>query len=301
MNDILNREGSTTLEHKLIAATARPTNVSHKSWLFGACKHICLLLLLLVIIYPFLTMILSSLKTQFEILRNPLHFFPTHFSFEAYVGIWDRLPFLLFYKNTVIFAGSVMILSVFFDCLSGYAFARMRFKGRKILFLIVLSTMMVPFQVIMIPFFIQMSKMGLIDSYIGLILPRATSAFGIFMMRQFFLTLPQELEEAARIDGCTEFRIFRTIMLPLCKPAIISLGIILLMNNWNDLLYPMLLTNSNEMRPIQAGIALMMGRYAIEYNYVLAGSFLALLPILVIYIFAQRFFIQGIAMSGLKG
>jgi multiple sugar transport system permease protein len=245
-------------------------------------------------------MLLSSLKTEYEILRNPLHFLPAHFSFEAYAGIWDRLPFLLFYKNTVIFAGSVMILSVFFDCLSGYAFARMRFKGRNILFLIVLATMMVPFQVIMIPFFIQMSKMGLIDTYTGLILPRATSAFGIFMMRQFFLTLPQELEEAARIDGCSEFRIFRTIMLPLCKPAIISLGIILLMNNWNDLLYPMLLTNSNEMRPIQAGIALMMGRYAIEYNYVLAGSFLALLPILVVYIFAQRYFIQGIAMSGLK-
>lgn len=263
--------------------------------------HLLLALLAAIVLYPFLAMIFNSFKPQAEILQSPANFLPHTFSLEAYTDIWGRLPFLLFYKNTVIFAGAVTILSLFFDCLAGYAFARLRFRGRNAMFLIVLSTMMIPFQVIMIPFFIELSKMGLIDTYAGLILPRATSAFGIFLMRQFFLTLPKELEEAARVDGCNEFRIFSSIMLPLCKPAFYSLGIILLMNNWNDLLYPMLLTNSNEMRPIQAGIALMMGKYVVEYNYVLAGSLLALLPILIAYAFAQRFFIQGIAMTGLKG
>lgn len=268
---------------------------------FSLCKHIFLLALMISVLYPFLAMIFSSFKSEAEIMTDPIGFFPDKFSLEGYFGIWNRIPFMMFYKNTIIFAGAVTAISLFLDSLAGYAFARLRFRGSNVLFLIVLSTMMIPFQVIMIPLFLEVFKLGLMDTYWGLILPRATSAFGIFMMRQFFLTLPKELEEAARVDGCNEFRIYGRIMLPLCIPAFLSLGIFIMMGNWNDLLYPMLLTNSNEMRPIQAGIALLMGRYSLEVNYILAGSCLALLPILVAYAFAQKYFIKGIAMTGLKG
>jgi multiple sugar transport system permease protein len=265
-----------------------------------AVKHGLLLLLAAVVLYPFIWLLFSSLKSDAEFLGAPTTLLPATFTVEAYTGVWSRIPFLAFYKNTVIFAGSVTLISLLFDSMAGYAFARLRFKGRNVLFILVLSTMMIPFQVIMIPLFVEIYKLGMIDTYWGLIIPRATSAFGIFMMRQFFLSLPRDLEEAARIDGCSEIRIYRSIMLPLCKPAFASLGIFHLMANWNDLLYPMLITSSNEMRPIQAGIALLVGKYMTEYNYVMASSWLALLPILVAYLFAQRYFIKGIAMTGIK-
>jgi len=185
--------------------------------------------------------------------------------------------------------------------MSGYAFARLHFKGRNSLFVLVLCTLMVPFQVTMIPIFIEIFKMGLINTYLGLVLPRASNAFGIFMMRQFFLTLPKDLEEAGRIDGCNEFRIFWRIMLPLCKPALISLCIFHFMYNWNDLLYPLLLTTTNEMRPIPAGLALFMGQHVIEYSVLMAGATIALAPIITAYIISQKYFIKGIAMTGLKG
>jgi len=255
----------------------------------------------LIVVYPFAWMVLTSFKPESAIVKYPPTLFAKTYTFEAYKGIWNRILFPLYFKNSIIFAGCVTIISLLFDSMSGYAFARLQFRGRNVLFVLVLCTLMVPFQVTMIPLFIEIFKMGLINTYLGLVLPRASNAFGIFMMRQFFLTLPKDLEEAGRIDGCNEFRIFWRIMLPLCKPALISLFIFHFMYNWNDLLYPLLLTTTNEMRPIPAGLALFMGQHVIEYSILMAGATIALAPIITAYIISQKYFVKGIAMTGLKG
>ncbi|HEX7712776.1 MAG TPA: carbohydrate ABC transporter permease, partial [Bacillota bacterium] len=221
-------------------------------------------------------------------------------TFLQYLKVWDSIPLLRFCLNTVIFAGSATLLSVLFDSMAGYAFARINFKGKNILFALVMITMMVPFQVIMIPLFIEVFKLGLLNNYLGLILPRATSAFGIFMMRSFFVSLPKELEEAARIDGLNEYRIYGSIMLPLCKPALLTLIVFHFMNNWNDLLYPLMLTSSTEMRTLSAGLAMFVGQRVIEYGPTLAAAVISILPLLMVYLISQKYFIQGIATTGMK-
>lgn len=253
------------------------------------------------VIYPLLWMLVSSLKYEYDIFRFPPALFAPRYTLEHYVDVWRRLPLLRFFVNTIVFAGCVSLLSVFLDAMAGYAFARFRFRGRDTLFTLVLITMMVPFQVLMIPLFLEVYKLGLLNTYAGLVLPRATSAFGIYMMRSFFVTLPKELEEAARIDGLSEFGIFRKIMLPLCTPALLSLGIFHLVMNWNDLLYPLMLTSTAEMRTLPAGLATFVGQNVIEYGPTLAGTVLSVLPLVVAYAFAQRHFIRGIALSGIKG
>ena len=241
-------------------------------------SKILLIALLVIILYPFIWMLCSSFKTEADIMSYPPKLFWRAFTTEAYENIWARIPFLRYYGNTLLFAGGVTIISLTFDTMAGYAFARLRFKGKNFLFALVLVTLMIPFQVIMIPLFYEMFKLNLLNTFIGLILPRATNAFGIFMMRQFFVSLPKGLEEAARLDGCSEFTIFRKIML-----------------------YPLILTTRTEMRTLPAGLATFMGTHVIEHNVLMAGGVLAILPIFIAYCFAQKYFVQGIAMTGMKG
>ncbi len=264
-------------------------------------RNIFLIILVAITVYPFIWMVVTSFKFEGDIVKFPPALWANRFTFEAYQGIWRRIPFLLFYKNSLIFAGGVTVFSLLFDSMAGYAFARLRFKGKNVLFILVLSTLMIPFQVTMIPLFVELFKFNILNTYWGLILPRATNAFGIFMMRQFFITLPKDLEEAARVDGCSEFGIYRKIMLPLCMPALASLGIFHFMFNWNDLLYPLLFTNTVEMRPLPAGLALFMGQHVIEYAILMAGSCLAIAPLFFAYMFSQKYFTKGIAMTGIKG
>lgn len=272
-----------------------------KKLTFGKISYkIIMLLVVILIMFPFFWLLVSSFKFEKDIISFPPSVFADKYTFENYIQVWSTIPLLDYIKNTVIFAGGVVITSVFFDSLAAYAFARMQFKGRTILFYLVLLSMMIPFQVFMIPLFIEVNKLNMIDSYIGLILPRMTSAFGIFMMRSFFVSLPKDLEEAARVDGLNEFKIFFKIMLPLCKPAMLTLAIFTLMNNWNDLLYPLLLTNAAEMRTLPAGLALFTGQNISFYGPVMAGAVISMLPLLIVYIFAQKYFVQGVAMSGLK-
>lgn len=264
-------------------------------------QYTLLIALFVIILYPFIWMLFSSFKTEADIMSWPPKLVWREFTTEAYENIWERIPFLRYYGNTLLFAGGVTIVSLTFDTMAGYAFARLQFKGRNFLFALVLATLMIPFQVIMIPLFYEMFKLNLLNTYIGLILPRATNAFGIFMMRQFFVSLPKGLEEAARLDGCSEYKIFSNIMLPLCKPAVISLAIFHFMYNWNDLLYPLILTTRTEMRTLPAGLATFMGTHVIEHNVLMAGGVLTILPIFIAYCFAQKYFVQGIAMTGMKG
>lgn len=263
-------------------------------------RTISMLVILLVIAFPFLWLIISSFKHEKDIISFPPRIFADSYTLDNYIKVWTTIPLLDYFKNTVIFAGGTVITSVFFDSLAGYAFARMRFKGKSVLFYFVLLTMMIPFQVFMIPLFIEVNLLGMLDTYAGLIIPRMTTAFGIFMMRSFFITLPDSLEEAARIDGLSEFNIFLKIMLPLSKPTLLSLGIFTLMNSWNDLLYPLILTSSSKMRTLPAGLALFTGQNISFYGPVMAGTVISMLPLLVVYIFAQKYFVQGTAMSGMK-
>ncbi|MFP1648971.1 carbohydrate ABC transporter permease [Enterococcus mundtii] len=277
-------------------STDRRKNFNGKKWL----RVIGMLLVLLIIAFPFLWLIISSFKYEKDIISFPPRIFADEYTLENYIKVWTTIPLLDYIKNTVIFAGGTVITSVFFDSLAGYAFARMRFKGKSVLFYFVLLTMMIPFQVFMIPLFIQANFLGMLDTYAGLIIPRMTTAFGIFMMRSFFVTLPDSLEEAARIDGLGEFKIFLKIMLPLSKPTLLSLAIFTLMNSWNDLLYPLILTTSSKMRTLPAGLALFTGQNISFYGPVMAGTVISMLPLLIIYIFAQKYFVQGTAMSGMK-
>ncbi|HEY0827823.1 MAG TPA: carbohydrate ABC transporter permease [Bacilli bacterium] len=266
-----------------------------------AASYVGILILLAAVLHPFLWLLISTFKQEQEFMKYPPTFFAAEYIFSQYTEVWARIPLMHFFKNTVIFAVSVAVLSVFLDSMAGYAFARIKFKGSKLLFILILITLMIPFQVLMIPLFVLVFKLGILNTYWGLILPRASSALGIFLMRSFFISLPKDLEESGRVDGLSEFRIFWSIMMPLCKSAMVTLGIFHLVNNWNDLLYPLMLTSSTEMRTLSAGIALFVGQRSIEYGATLAASTLTLLPLLIVYAFAQKYFVQGIATSGLKG
>lgn len=271
----------------------------------GAAPGRWLTLLLLTVLaavtlFPFIWMAATSVKPMGDVLGAPERLLPSTYDFSTYTKIWSEVPFARYFLNSLVFACSVVVISVFLNSLAGYAFARLPFKGRSLLFILILCTMMIPFQVTMTPLFLIIYKLGMIDTYQGLIIPRAADAFGIYMMRQFFLTLPKDLEESGRIDGANEFKIYFRIMLPLCKPAFVTLGVFTFMGNWNDLLYPLLLTNSEQFRPIQAAIALFSGKYGTDYSFVMTGLLIASVPTIVAYLFAQRFFVSGIAMTGIK-
>ena len=265
-----------------------------------AVGYLFTLLVAFTVLVPILWLLVSSFKTDVGVIKFPPRFFPEEWTLHQYLYVGDSIPIFDMTRNTVIFSGGVTVISLLFDSMAGYAFARMRFKGSKALFSIILLTMMVPFQIIMTPLYIEVYKLHLLDSYLGLILPRATSAFGIYMMSSFFEGLPKSLEESGRIDGMSEFRIFRSIMMPLCKPALVSLGIFHFMNNWNDLLYPLMLTSSQNKRTLSAGLAVLVGNKVIKYGPTLAATMISLTPLLVLYIFCQKYFIEGVAAAGVK-
>lgn len=271
-----------------------------KITLSAAVGYLFTFVIAVTILLPILWLLVSSFKTDVGVIKFPPRFFPEEWTLHQYLYVGDSIPIFEMTKNTVIFAGGVTVISLLFDSMAGYAFARMRFKGSKVLFSVILLTMMVPFQIIMTPLYIEVYKFHLLDSYLGLILPRATSAFGIYMMSSFFEGLPKSLEESGRIDGMSEFRIFRSIMMPLCKPALVSLGIFHFMNNWNDLLYPLMLTSSQNKRTLSAGLAVLVGNKVIKYGPTLAATMISLTPLLVLYIFCQKYFIEGVATSGVK-
>ncbi len=254
----------------------------------------------ILVLIPIIWLFVSSFKTDSGVISYPPVFFPVEWTVSQYLYVAKSIPIFAMTKSTVLFAGGVTLISVMFDSMAGYAFARMNFKGSKLLFSIILLTMMVPFQIIMTPLYIEIYKFNLLDTYLGLILPRATSAFGIYMMRSFFVGLPKSLEESGRMDGMGEFRIYRYLMLPLCKPALFSLAIFHFMNNWNDLLYPLMLTSSPAKRTLSAGLAILVGNKVIKYGPTLAATMISLTPLLVLYIVCQKYFVEGIATAGTK-
>lgn len=253
-----------------------------------------------VILLPVVWMICASLKPESDIIGHPAQLLPIHFTLGNYHSVMRQIPFGRQFLNTVIFAGGVTVVSLTFDSMTAFALARLDFPGRRALFIAVILFLMIPFQVTLIPIYQVVAKLGLMNTFPGLIIPRATNAFGIFFLRQFFIGIPQSLDEAARIDGAGDWRIFTRIVLPLSKPALLTLALFHFMYNWNDLLWPLIFTTSPGMRTLPAGLALFMGEHVSQYGALMAGATLAMLPMLFAFLLVQRRFIQGIATTGLK-
>lgn len=266
----------------------------------SSLTHVFIYLLAFLTFAPFLWMILTSVKDMSEIYVYPPKWFPSEFKFENYKNAFDAAPFGTYYINSMIAATAVTIGQLITCSMAAFAFARLKFKGNNILFLLFLGTMMVPYNVTMIPSFMMLYWLGWIDTYSALIVPGLASAFGTFLLRQFFLTIPRELEEAAYIDGATKFGVLRRIIIPLSKPALATLAIFTFMGVFNDFIWSLIVLNSEEMRTVQLGLAVFRDRYLTQWDLLMAGSVTAVLPILLVFFFAQKYFIQGITLSGLK-
>lgn len=261
---------------------------------------IFLAVLALIVLVPVLWIILGTFKPEKEIISYPPTFFPHLLTFENFSIVSKRIKIWRYALNSFIYAGGTTLIAMFVNSLAGYVYARFKFKGKNICFLLTLATMMIPFQVIMVPLFLIVFKLGMYDTYWGLIIPRIAVATSIFMMRAAFTGLPKELEDAGRIDGLSEFGIYLRIMLPQVKPALICLFILSFNGSWNDLLWPMLAASSTNMRTLANGLALFVGEFTVQYGAAFAGTVISLLPMLLLYIFGQKYFVQGMASSGLK-
>ncbi len=263
--------------------------------------HISLLAGSVIMLLPFAWMLSTSLKEPSEIFTFPPIWIPSHLAWENYVKTVSVMPFGRFYLNSLIVAASITVLQLLTSSLAAFAFARLRFPGRGALFLLYLATLMIPFHVMLIPNFILMRFLGWFDTYAALIFPPAFSAFSTFLLRQYYLSLPGELDEAARIDGASSLRIWWQVIIPLSGPVLAALTIFIFLGAWNDFLWPLVITNSLEMRTLPVGLTAFQGQFKVEWHLLMAGAVIAMLPILVIYVLAQRKFIEGLAMTGLTG
>ncbi|WP_399933448.1 carbohydrate ABC transporter permease [Streptomyces kanamyceticus] len=262
--------------------------------------HAALSLGALVMVFPFLWQLLTALKTLAETSRVPPTFLPDDWNRESFEKVFTALPFREMLTNSVLNTVGRTLGQLVFCSLAAYAFARMRFRGRNVLFALFLSVLMVPSSLLVLPQYDIIQSLGLLNSAPALFLPGMFSAFGTFMLRQFFLTLPMEMEEAARIDGAGSFRIFWSIMLPLIRPALAALAVITAMWSWNDLLWPLVVNTDPSTMPISAGLTSLEGQFETNYPVMMAGSLIASLPMLLVYVFLQRHFVQSVALSGSK-
>lgn len=265
--------------------------------------HLILILGAIVMIIPFVWMVLTSLKTQAEATSIPVVLVPTQLRWENYKDLlnYPLMPFGNFYFNSVMMTVGRTLGQVVFCSLAAYAFARIPFPGRNALFLLFLSVLMVPVQVFILPQYLIMQHLGWLNTLQALTVPGMFSAFGTFLLRQFFMTLPMELEEAARLDGANHFQIFWRVMLPLAKPGLVALAILTTLWSWNDLLWPLIVINDADHKPLTAGLASLQGEHFTPIPLIMAGAMLAIWPMILIFILLQRQFVEGIALTGTKG
>ena len=262
--------------------------------------HLLLFLGIAITLAPFVWMISTSFKSSESVFSYPPQWIPKNPTLEQYRALFREVNFLQFFKNSVIVALAITLFSLFLNALGGFAFAKYRFPGREKIFALLLATLMVPGQITMIPVFLMLKSVGLINSYWGLIIPAGASAFGIFLMRQFITTIPNDLIESARIDGCSEFRIFWSIILPLCKPVLAALGIFTFMGSWNAFLWPLIVMIKENMYTLPVALANLSGQYATKFGLLMAGAVVVVAPVLIVFILAQRYVIRGVAVTGLK-
>ena len=263
--------------------------------------YVILILLSILTIIPFAWMLSASLKLNKDVFAWPMQWIPAQPQWQNYVNIWTKIPLMKFISNTAILTVIVTLLQLLTSSFAAYAFAKLRFRGRNLLFLGYIATIAMPWQVYMVPQFLMMSGMGLNDKLTAMICLQAFSAFGVFLMKQFYDGIPDELCEAARIDGLSEYGIWRRVMLPLSKPSLATLTIFTFVNTWNDFLGPLLYLHTESKKTLQLGLRMFIGQYSAEYGLIMAASVVALIPVLIVFLALQKYFVQGIASSGLKG
>ena len=268
--------------------------------LFTVLTYVGLVCIGVLMLIPFLWMVLGSFKTVREVMQFPPTFIPKNPTLANYRDVFSRLAFSRYYLNTIITSVIPTVITVMTASMAGFGFAKYCFAGRNFIFWLILATMMIPYPVTIVPLYVMAYRTGLVNTYTGLIIVSLSSAFGIFMMRQFCLTIPDDLLDAARIDGSSEFGIFFKIIIPLTKPALATLTIFTFTGNWNAYMWPLLVVNTDRLRTLSLAIPLFNGQYASFPNLVYAASTMAVLPVILLFIFNQRYFTEGIAMSGLK-
>ncbi|AEF83209.1 carbohydrate ABC transporter permease [Leadbettera azotonutricia] len=263
--------------------------------------YVFMTLIAVLMIVPFLWMLSTSFKEMGQVLVFPPQWIPKPFLLENYTEAWKLAKLDLYFRNSVIITIFTTVGQIITCSLAGFAFARLEFRGRNALFLLYLATMMIPIQVTLIPLYLLMKSFGWINTFAGIIMPGIFSAWGTFLLRQFFMGIPKSLDESAVIDGCGYFRIYTTIIMPLSKPALATLSVFCFMWQWNNLLWPLVIANSDAIRPLTVGLQLFKGQFHIEWNLLMAGSMISVVPILVLYVFLQKYFVEGIALTGIKG
>lgn len=263
--------------------------------------YVALTVGLLAMVLPFLWMVLSSVKPEAEVREIPPTWLPETFTLENYSELFSRLSFPTYFVNSVVVAVVVTVGNLVFGSMLGYALAKLDFRGKRLVFALVLGTLMVPGMVTFVPLFVLVSNLGLANTFPGLILPYLVGPLGVFLMRQYFLGLPDELIQAARVDGAGELRIFWTVMLPLTGPAMATLGILTFLGSWNNFLWPLVVAQTEDMYTLPVALALYaVGQNATKYGLLLAGAVVVVVPVIVLFLAVQRYFVQGIAMTGIK-
>ncbi len=263
--------------------------------------YVVLIILTAVMLIPFAWMFSASLKLDKDVFIFPIQWIPEHPRWQNYLDIWTKIPLMTFVLNTVKITLIVTFLQLLTSSFAAYAFAKLKFKYSNILFMAYIATIAVPWQVYMVPQFMMMRKFGLNDSHLAIIFLQAFSAFGVFMMRQFYQGIPDELCEAARIDGMSEYQIYGRIMLPLSKPALSTLTIFTFVSTWNDFLGPLIYLKTEAKKTLQLGLKMFISQYSSEYGLIMAASVLSLIPVLIVFLSLQKYFVEGIAATGVKG
>ena len=259
-----------------------------------------LLAMTFVILAPVLWFVLSSFKDATDLGARPPKILPSRWAFENYTEAFQMYNYMRYFMNSVIVTTVATVLTLLFNSMAAYAFAKYNFRGRDGLFVMTLAMIMIPLQVILIPIYLVVSSLGLVNTYWGMIIPAAATPTGVFIIRQYMLTIPDELIEAARIDGAGEFRIFARIVLPLCRPALAVVAIFSILWRWNDFLWPLLIAQKEELYTLPVALALLNGQLVVPYNIVLAMSVMSIIPVLFMFVFMQRQIVQGIAQTGIK-
>ena len=266
-----------------------------------AAIYVTVILITIIMLLPFAWMLSASLKLSSEVFVFPIEWIPSNPQWQNYVDIWTKIPLALFIYNTSKLTIIVTLMQLFTSSFAAYAFAKLDFPYKNALFLGYIATIAMPWQVYMVPQFLLMREFGLNNTHLALICLQAFTAFGVFLMRQFYMSIPTELCEAARIDGMNEYQIWAKIMLPLSKPALSTLTIFTFVTTWNDFLGPMIYLTKTELKTVQIGLRMFISQYSAEYGLIMAASVVALIPVLIVFLSLQRFFVEGIASTGLKG
>ncbi|MEO0430182.1 MAG: carbohydrate ABC transporter permease [Cyanobacteria bacterium J06656_5] len=256
----------------------------------------------IAMLLPLLWLVSTAFKSGTEnIFEFPPRFLPQDPTFNNFVKVWETNPFGRYFFNSTLIAGVTVALNLLFCSLAAYPLARLNFRGRELIFSLIVATILIPFQIVMIPLYILTVRLGLTNSYLGVIFPSIASAFGIFLMRQAFQNVPKELEEASRIDGCTELGIWWHIMIPSVRPALVTLAIFVFIGSWSDFLWPLLVLNRPEYYTLPLGVARLAGSFSLDWRLIAAGSVIATAPILLFFIVMQRYIVPSEISSGVKG